>query len=174
MEKILVMSDNHFQEKELKKIVEKHKDECSYMIHCGDSQWSVSDSRLSNMLAVKGNNDFQKFPEELLVNIAGKNIYITHGHRQDVYFDDSENLVGTRYLAHEAKKQNANIAIYGHTHVPEFHRDGDLYVLNPGSTNFPRNYGKRIKSYAILTIDGDTVDAQFYNAETHENITNQI
>ena len=55
--KILVVSDNHREEKILTEIVQKMGDQVDLMIHCGDSELAPDQEPMSNFKAVKGNND---------------------------------------------------------------------------------------------------------------------
>lgn len=49
-----------------------------------------------------------------------------------------------------AKDYQTDIFIYGHTHVKELYKDGDLVVVNPGSTSLPKD---NIRSVAIIEDD---------------------
>lgn len=174
MKKLLIVSDNHFQQKEFLDIVKHHQD-ADYFIHCGDSQWQPDDERIAKFIIVRGNNDM-KFPDDQILEVEEKKILITHGHQQHVFnYGDRDNLDGTKDLVTYAiQNYDANVVFYGHTHVPECHLDRDVFVLNPGSTNFPRSFTLRVQSYAVVTIDGDDIFADFYSAKTHENITKRV
>lgn len=173
MTKVVILSDNHFQRKEMMGILEKHRD-ATAIIHCGDSQYSVNDEIFNGVITVKGNNDFQKFDREKVVKIDGLVFYISHGHEQYVYFDTKPNVRGTNEFVEHARTFNADIAIYGHTHVAEVHEHDGVLVINPGSTNFPRSFTMRQPSYAILTIEGNQRDVRFYHSKTHEDITDVV
>ena len=175
MKRLLVISDNHFQQKEFINIV-NHYDDIDYYIHCGDSQWNPDNALLQHFTVVRGNNDFNSLPHDVLLEIENKKVLVTHGHTQYVYnYGDADNTSGTADLVTYALQEyGANVVLYGHTHVPEMHIDRDVFVLNPGSTNFPRGFQHRVQCYAIVTIDNDTVSANFYNAKTHEDITREI
>ena len=72
-------------------------------------------------------------------------IFITHGHRYNVYSDRD-------ILKQNARLQGCDIAMYGHTHVPEIDLEDDVWVLNPGSIALPRQPGRQ-PSYMIMEID---------------------
>ncbi len=62
-----------------------------------------------------------------MVEWDGIKIFMTHGHRfrvkQDLY-----------PLLKEARAQNADVAMFGHTHIPHCTQEEDgLWVLNPGA-----------------------------------------
>lgn len=175
MKKLLVVSDNHFQEKELTRILQQYAD-IDYFIHCGDSQWDLDEPLLKNFTVVRGNNDFVRFPEEEVLNVEARKVLITHGHRQNVFNDEiSGNFAGiTDLVTYALNEYEANVIFYGHTHIPEMHIDRGVFVLNPGSINFPRSRRNRLPSYAIVTIDKLEITANFYHAQTHEDITKEI
>lgn len=50
------------------------------------------------------------------------------------------------------------VVIYGHTHLPEKRRDGDVLYLNPGSAGPVR--GSKPVSLARLKVDGGNLDAR--------------
>ena len=79
-----------------------------------------------------------------IVELCGKRIFITHGHRYDVNYSLMK-------LAYTALENGADICIYGHTHIPHLERYRDMYILNPGSLSRPR--GGSGESYAVIDID---------------------
>lgn len=85
---------------------------------------------------VSGNGDWPepKEPYDLLVELAGHRIFLTHGHMHGV-------RRGTDILAANAREQGADIAVYGHTHIADrttVGKDG-FTILNPGSIARPRD-----------------------------------
>jgi len=175
MKKILVVSDNHFQDQPLEDIVRQHYD-VDYFVHCGDSEWQPDAALLQKFIAVRGNNDFALLPENEIVNIEGCRVLAVHGHKQGVFnFGEYPNIRGSEKLVSYAHNEyDANVVFYGHTHVPEAHVDRGVFVLNPGSLNFPRSMSMRIPTYAIVTIDDEHVSARFYEATTGEDVSEKI
>ena len=83
---------------------------------------------------VAGNCDRYRCPpfarQMLCYDIGGVRLYMTHGHKQQV-------KSGTGNLVAEARRYEAKAALYGHTHIPDCHREEDgLWVLNPGSCGY--------------------------------------
>src|SRR5690625_3140985 len=79
MYNVLVISDSHGLEREIKEIVERHR--ANSFIHCGDSELAANSAYLNNFTVVRGNCDWDDlFPEEQLIEMNGVNIYVTHGH----------------------------------------------------------------------------------------------
>lgn len=165
MERILVVSDSHKHNEALNKIFEKHPD-IDTCIHCGDLQDNENGLEIRKLYLVRGNNDFELYKNELLLNIDDYQIYVTHGHMQDIEF-------GTDKIIEAAKEKNAHIVLYGHTHDPKFFHEDGIYFLNPGSVFFPRGGKIFVPTYAILTLD-ENIECHFYNAKTHECIDDMI
>ena len=62
-----------------------------------------------------------------MIHAGGTKLYLTHGHRH--YVKQSIGL-----LLADARREEVHAVLYGHTHIPDCHREEDgLWVLNPGS-----------------------------------------
>ena len=74
--------------------------------------------------AVRGNNDYAStLPWDLIIELGGARIYMTHGHR----------IVSPLSLAYRARENGAQIALFGHTHEPMCEHAQEVMLLNPGS-----------------------------------------
>ncbi|MCR5093460.1 MAG: metallophosphoesterase [Lachnospiraceae bacterium] len=152
--KIVIISDTHGDNRVIDQIIEEEEKEApfEYLIHCGDSETSLKKymdpSNPYKFLAVRGNCDFSSsLPSVLVERILFYNVFITHGHRENVSYGDHD-------LLETGLANRADIILYGHTHVPEFcERDGVL-LINPGSPTKPRNE-RRDRTYAVLTLTED-------------------
>jgi len=85
-----------------------------------------------------------KTPDEIVVEAAGHRIFLTHGHIYGVR-STLEMLVAA------AKEAQADIAVYGHTHVAQ-EVAGDVHVLNPGSVARPRDEARPSFMLAELEV----------------------
>ena len=142
MKKIVIMSDNHGDMNILTDI-KVLEDDADYYIHCGDSE-SYSLQDLDGFVAVKGNNDWSlDLPQTARLDIEGRHLLITHG----------------QFL----KKYNGDVVISGHTHMPLAKEENGLWLINPGSTSWPRGGSKR--SYAVVMIDDKNVDVMIKTLE---------
>ena len=95
---------------------------------------------------VKGNCDYySNNPVSDVVEFGGNRIFITHGHNYGVDFG----LDGLSYAAEENK---CNIALYGHTHVPDSSIRGKIIIVNPGSVSRPRQLGGR-PTYGVMKVN---------------------
>ncbi|HEY8423829.1 MAG TPA: metallophosphoesterase [Clostridia bacterium] len=145
MTKITIISDAHFGIQNLKKI-ENIILESDYCIFLGDGINAVlpyKNQLGDRLVIVRGNCDFTAaFLDETVIDIDGHKILAAHGHNYRV----KTTLIDFYY---RAKELNADIALFGHTHIPyqEYH-DGIL-LLNPGSIGSPR---LSAPSYAYMIL----------------------
>ncbi|WP_099204924.1 metallophosphoesterase family protein [Scatolibacter rhodanostii] len=128
--RILVFSDTHGDSNSLYKAL-LSQPQADIVIHLGDGEADVESVRYefpSKMfLQVRGNCDFGStlpLSEEFVTE--GIKIFYTHGHFYDVKWQDDLILAA-------AEKREANVLLYGHTHVPLSTYQNGLHILNPGS-----------------------------------------
>lgn len=148
--KILIVSDTHRRDENLKKVIEKTAP-LDMLIHLGDSEGS--EAKIGNWLnegcrleMVAGNNDFfSALDREKEIDIGNYHVFLTHGHFYNV-------SLGPDHLFEEARDRKADIAMFGHTHRPYIEEREGITVLNPGSISYPRQDGRR-PSYVIMEID---------------------
>ncbi len=153
----MIISDSHAMNKtELLSLLNRNK--VDYYIHCGDIYPSYDGLPLNNFYLVKGNNDFSKIPTELNVTLDNKKFFITHGHLNYVEYDINE-------LVEHAKKYDAQVICYGHTHCPYLRTIDNILVINPGSAFFPRS-SYRKPTFCIL--DTNTLKVDFYDVDTNQ------
>ncbi len=144
--RILIVSDTHRNFRALSNIIERHP-ESRTLLFLGDGLRELEDAELlypeKQIIAVRGNCDWASFlPAVRLVTLADKRILMLHGDQHGV----KGGLSTVRRLAEE---QQADIVLYGHTHVADCAFLDGRYYLNPGSPTSPRD-GKA--SYAYLDL----------------------
>ncbi len=144
--KILVFSDSHGNNFMMQSIVNMHKPD--KVLHLGDHNsdaiWLKSQTGC-DVVFVAGNCDIgSSSPLLKVLNVCGKTVFMAHGHKLGVKY-------GCDSFIAEARALGADIALFGHTHVPCYSFDGRLHVMNPGSISQPRQ-GSR-ESYGIIEID---------------------
>lgn len=147
--RVLVVSDTHRRNENLLKILEKPA-RIDMIIHAGDGEEEIEFLRRTQAFAVagvKGNCDWGRsdIPAEMTFELYGRKIFVTHGHRYAV-------KDGTDLILFKAKKENADIAIFGHTHRPLLEERDGVTILNPGSLSEPRQED-RVPTYAVLEIE---------------------
>ena len=128
--KILVLSDSHGDMWRLREIFSRERG-FSLCVFLGDGErdlepfFPMPDVPL---LAVRGNCDLaSSLPTKLITREGGKTLFLTHGYEQFVKY-------GLSALRSAARDAHADIALYGHTHVPVQEYDDGLYIMNPGSS----------------------------------------
>jgi len=105
---------------------------------------------------VCGNNDYRtsSAPEAAAFNFCDYRFFVCHGHRHSLYG-------GFQSLIAAARNSQANVVLYGHTHVPSFKKIEGLLLLNPGSVGRPRS---RIgASFAVIECaSNEQLTAEFF------------
>jgi putative phosphoesterase len=86
--------------------------------------------------AVAGNNDeTTTVKSDEFLELQGKKIWLTHGHRHKVRW-------GTQELIQWGHQYDVQLVVFGHTHLPQVSIDGQMLLINPGSVALPP-YGRQ-------------------------------
>lgn len=134
--KILVLSDSHSTLSFMRRCVDAVKPDA--IIHLGDhyddGQAMKEEYPSIPLYQVPGNCDRYRCPpgqpEIMITRIGGVDLYLTHGHKHSV-----KSYLGA--LLRDARRAKVDAVLYGHTHIPDCHREEDgLWVLNPGSCGY--------------------------------------
>lgn len=148
--KIVIVSDTHGNNKEvLVSILEDEKPDL--LIHLGD--YVEDGEKISKILEVpsvivKGNGDFRSnYPEDRVIEVEGKKIFLTHGHRYDVRYSIDK-------IYYRALELGADIVLFGHSHIALNTWEDGILIMNPGSPSLPRDIN-RTKSYGVIKIGED-------------------
>lgn len=150
--KYLVISDTHGKINYAVDTIRSTR--CDYCIHLGDMVQDCEDLQSifpkQKFIFVKGNNDYwtnsSDFPEQRVFELEGKRFFVCHGHKYNV-------KCGIHALVKAAKSENADICLFGHTHVQYFENSDGLLVVNPGA------YDK----YAVITIKNNDVNCEVFS-----------
>ncbi len=89
-----------------------------------------------NMLLTDRNIEYlAKLPEVIYYPAAGHTVMVTHGTPWNIseYLYPASREQTFRRVAHDAKKEGANILILGHTHTPMAAFVDGVHIFNPGS-----------------------------------------
>ena len=157
--KIVFFSDSHGNPEKMLKAAKIHMSTADYFIFLGDGLGDAK--RLEQftekpVIKVAGNCDGmymgitgEKHGSECFLDLGNLSLFICHGHTFGV-------KSGLGVLEAEAKRKNADIALFGHTHIsfqkyipPEKDGDKPLYLFNPGSISKPRDGAP---SYGIIEM----------------------
>lgn len=150
--KILVVSDTHGRmDNVIKYIVENKIKHVIHLGDCVDDAEKIQEKTEVDLYYIRGNCDFYStsIPEELILSFGNKRIFCTHGHKYGVKYTMDK-------LKTKAREVEADMALFGHTHVLVMEEIDGIVYFNPGSPSIPRtNKGKTV---GILEIEGDQLD----------------
>lgn len=136
----LIISDSHGHADRINTAIERvGRIDGIFFLGDGVRDIDYVDARGVPIYAVRGNCDILSgetdYPEERLVTVGQKNIFMCHGHRYGVKYS-LDNLI------YAAEEKNADIVIFGHTHkafecrfIPDDYKvlSKPVYFFNPGS-----------------------------------------
>lgn len=149
--KILVISDTHKNISNAVEIIENKKPD--YVLHLGDLSADADEIRYIyprlEIIGVSGNCDWlsvNNAPLERMLDIGGVKILMCHGHTYSV-----KNGVGAYTAVVEAK--NADIGLFGHTHIPYCENKGEFTLLNPGT----------VSAYGWIEVCDGEFDCKIYS-----------
>lgn len=137
--KILVVSDSHGDCNNFRRLL-MSQPKAEVVLFLGDGAGDFDSLRLEfpekMFIGVKGNCDWcSSLPIFEERTIAGKKIFMTHGHAYGVKFDLTK-------LFYEGKSRNADIVLFGHTHIPLTCYEEGMHIMNPGSLHgYNRSFG---------------------------------
>lgn len=126
--KILVFSDSHGRLGLMADAIERERPHRVFFLgdHYRDGQALADAYPDIPMELVRGNCDWDKAPDELIVEAGGVKFLLTHGHR---YYVKS----GTDGLACAAREKGVDVACFGHTHDALNMPDHGILLFNPGT-----------------------------------------
>ena len=145
--KILVMSDSHGSKNNLLDAVALESPEM--ILHIGDNNKDCAaiESLYPDipLRSVRGNCDTHSAGldiDEFVID--GICFLMTHGHLFGV-------KTSMKRITEYAASRNADVLLFGHTHIPYYSIDDGMHVINPGSIRIGE------KSYAVLVIKNGAV-----------------
>lgn len=140
--RILVISDSHGNNAFLEMILKREK-RSDMIIHLGDGaddlMMFLEHTANKAIYLTKGNCDpaAYGYAEKHIISAEGKKLLACHGHRFNV-------KMGLDALYFEGLKENADVCLYGHTHVANIEYSNGILLFNPGAV--------KNGSYGILTL----------------------
>lgn len=155
--KILCFSDSHGNYKNIINAIEMNRHGLDYVIclgdGCDDGYMAMSQFPEIPYMAVKGNYEEvftsklsdASLPDECILELAGKRFLICHGHKYGVK-STLENI------AIKGRAAEADIVLFGHTHIPCDIQEDKIRFVNPGSI------GKGVRrTYALIRVVNDVI-----------------
>ena len=150
--KALVLSDSHGFARRLQTVLQQEAD-CSLVFFLGDGLRDLErvrgDFSCKTFVCVCGNNDWNaegSYDDFAYKYAEGHTCIATHGHRCAVRHS-------LRDLADKATSVRADVALFGHTHIPKQEFVGGVLCVNPGALCDGR--------YAVLDFGSRGVEVTF-------------
>jgi len=146
------MSDTHGNTAAIQGLLSIYQNQVDAVIHLGDNAQDMqrfvsTDKNSDTFYMVNGNMDSESDDiKERVVEIAGKRIFITHGHHYNVK-SKLDNII------YKAQELQVNACLFGHTHNPIMFKQEGILFLNPGSLTYPCPGTER--SYGLIFISED-------------------
>jgi len=151
MSNILVISDTHGNAAIINQLLKNYEGMLAAVVHLGDYARDIArfaraeDASMFHI--VNGNTDpLVEAYDERVIEIAGKRIFISHGHRYSV-------KTGLDNIMYKARELGVAACLFGHTHVPTLFEEAGILFMNPGSPTYPNPDTPR--GYALLRIAED-------------------
>ncbi|GAX91110.1 YfcE family phosphodiesterase [Effusibacillus lacus] len=157
--KICVMSDSHGRTDRIDNVLRRHKG-IDLLLHAGDHAQDVLSRQDVRFRTVCGNCDPDgSASNEQVFELSGLKVFMTHGHLYKV----KRTLLP---ITCRAKELNAELVIFGHSHVPVIAEEQGIVLLNPGSLSYSRGVVAQ-PSYGIMELHagdaGKKVKIQLYS-----------
>ena len=152
--KLLVLSDSHRNMDRMRIAVEETNPDA--ILHLGDH---IDDAQKLNQeypdavfYMLRGNCDYSNIGKtEMFLTISGVKVFMAHGHTYGVKAS-LDNFVN------EARRLEADVALYGHTHSASVQREFGMWFMCPGQLE--RNNRIHFASYGIVTIENAMVNCE--------------
>lgn len=156
--KVLVMSDTHGYIFNARQAIDRNPN-IEMVLHLGD--YCRDAEQLSQLYPnikfeyIYGNCDIGigSICAEKTIEIEGKRIFMTHGHKYSVKWDYNR-------ILEKAEMDKAEIVLFGHTHVSVIDNAKNILIINPGSISESRS--NKPESYAILEISKDKIKSGIF------------
>ncbi len=159
MKLYLVISDTHGDLFAVKRVISQYPN-IDGLIHLGDYYKDANIIKTQctdlNVMMIPGNCDMvYDIPTELVLEIEGKRILLTHGHLYSV-------KSGIERLERKAIKDNIDLVLFGHTHCPLQDTRSNITFVNPGSIAYPRGFPTA--TYALVEISKNGLEVRVLDA----------
>ncbi|MCK4353359.1 YfcE family phosphodiesterase [candidate division WOR-3 bacterium] len=160
--KVGVLSDSHKNVEFVEKVIGWFKkQEVEKIIHLGDDYDDADTVKHPEVIKIPGvfsehykNPDI---PNRLIFEFEGWKVLITHtreSHKNDLPKDLKPEKV--------IKSKEAEIILYGHTHIPKIERQGGIIYINPGHLQESDKKGYP-PSFALLDFEKGMLRAKIFD-----------
>jgi putative phosphoesterase len=152
--RLLVISDTHGYLDAARAVV-RERGPWDHVVHLGDSALdavALAAELGIDVLTLRGNNEYPGSPpskDALVFEAGGVGFYALHGHDLDVSHWDASLDEALAEIAERAREKKAQVALFGHTHVPLVRTRNKVLLVNPGAMSL----GDQKKTYAEITVE---------------------
>lgn len=136
-----IISDTHGSIEAVERAVRTIQD-ADCWLHAGDySQDADSLRRIAGVpiYTARGNCDSYETDAKIdeYIALGSRQCWLTHGHHYDVKHS-------IRELVYWANQYEADIVVFGHTHIPMIEQQAGKYLINPGSARYGQTCAKLV------------------------------
>ncbi|KHE67436.1 metallophosphoesterase family protein [Halobacillus sp. BBL2006] len=157
--KVVIVSDTHIAKKEAELPVRLMEElpSAELIIHAGD--WNIPEvydqlESFAPVHGVYGNVDGieiqELVPDKQIIDVKGFKIGIVHGH--------GEKKTTEKRVVEAFAEDNADIIVFGHSHIPLLRYFKKQLLFNPGSPTAKRKLP--YYSFGIMTFNEETFEAK--------------
>ncbi len=150
---IAVVSDSHNNSKSIE-VLKEYITKADILLFLGDGEADILKIKAEfkgPIYAVSGNCDiYSKNPEELVLELMGKRIFMCHGHRYNVKYNYDN-------IYYKGREVGADIILFGHTHIPMIEESDGIIMMNPGSLSRGAGTIGRSLGYIEILDDATTI-----------------
>ena len=150
---IAVISDSHANRSSIEKVKKKISN-TDILLFLGDGERDleeITEGFNGEVYAVRGNCDIRGlYPEERVIEIQGKRIFMCHGHRYGVKY-------GYNSIFYRAKELDVDIVLFGHSHIQIIEEFDGIILMNPGSVSLGMSSPSKTLGYIELIEDKEPI-----------------
>jgi putative phosphoesterase len=161
MKRIMVISDTHEDMATMRMVLEYLKDtRVDMVIHLGDyyNDPDILEKEGYPLIKVPGTWDPHYYdravPNRKFIEVAGWKIFLTH--TPDSHYNDLADDLKPETIMHRGE---ADIFLYGHTHLAEIKRRESVIMINPGHMSCDEHRGCPL-TFALLDINEQNISAR--------------
>ena len=161
MSSIVVISDSHGSIRNLDRVIKRigQPDALWHLGDCTEDAPLLAQRLNCGYVSVRGNCDpFSDLPLTETITWHGKRFLLLHGHT----------VAGRLSLCYAAKEQQADVVLFGHSHVASVETAQDVLLVNPGSLSRPRGVGAASVALLDLTDERLIVNLLFCDGTASE------
>ena len=163
MKRIMVISDTHEDMATMRMVLEYLKDtRVDMVIHLGDyyNDPDMLEKEGYPLIKVPGTWDPHYYdravPNRKFIEVAGWKIFLTH--TPDSHYNDLADDLKPEMIMHSGE---ADIFLYGHTHLAEIKRRKGVIMINPGHMSCDEHRGCPL-TFALLDISEQSISASLW------------